>query len=186
MEDDSIVERPRHRNSTSVTVCGVLFILCVLIGLAAQSAWPMVVGAPCWMVAYCIDKQHKRIYRVALEQYRNYNAPLYPEVFDRSPPASLDAVAGESVELYDCNSLTRLGIVQKSDIIAILKSYEDTPELLPKGSNDIPFTQIDFMYFRDCKPEALSESFTQLIEPIVDAKDQIGLTLRWISPRSGG
>jgi hypothetical protein len=164
-------------------VCGVAFILSVLVCLLSQTAWPLVIGAPCWLVAYCIDKHAKRIYDAEFKRYRQHNASQYFDVFSVPPLDDINSVSGNYVELFDLKSFDYLGIVEKSDIIAILDTYQETPEMLPCGSNDIPFSHIDLMYFRDCKPDLLSKSFTNLINSVTDADNRVELTLRWVEPR---
>ena len=183
MEADGSMKRPRHKKSAAISMFGTAFISCIFVCLFADTFWPMVIAIPCWFLAYCIDEFNERAYRKEIERYREGNRSLYPEVFDRDPPSDLESVAGDNIDLYDCITLTRLGTVKKSDIIAILRTYDDTPDLMPQGLNDIPFCHTDRAYFRDCVPDALSNQFTDLVDPIIDADSHVDLTLRWVEPK---
>ena len=182
---DTELERPTHRKSAVVVVCGGVFIACVLVGLFVNSAWPALVAFPCWILAYFIDRENKRSYSLELGRYRDSNARNHPAIFDETPP-QLNSITGRHVDIYDLLTLTRLGRVERSDISAILRTYDDTPNLMPKGQNDIPFSYDDLEYFRDCFPDALSDTFLAAVAPILESDSQAELVLRWVESKDDG
>ncbi|MEM8685647.1 MAG: hypothetical protein AAGF72_19710, partial [Pseudomonadota bacterium] len=136
---------------------------------------------PCWLMVGVIDRRIERSYERALERYREHNADAHPTIFKRSPELDIDD-AGDVLDIYDCESLTFLGRLPKSDILAILSIYEPTPELLPHGSNDIPFCHDELQFIRHCEPSRLSETFSDVVARIIDDDNYASLTLRWVTP----
>ena len=122
-----------------------------------------------------------------MEAYREANKPRYSHIFSKPAPTGLNDVADSTVDIYDCDSYTYLGVVPKRDLQLIIESYADTPDLLPSGDNDIPFSIDELEAIPEIYNKEFSDEFINAMQPIKDSDYLMLLTLRWtVTPQNAG
>ena len=173
-------KRPtRQRSSVAIAFTGI-FAASVVASLYLNAPVPAIVASPCLAVAVLIDRRIEKRFASQSARFRDQNAGKFPDVFSVEPPNNLDNVTSNMLDIYDRLTFSFLGSVTKSDIAAILRIYGDTPELLPNGTNDIPYTSADLECYDDIGDEQLSEEFLRSVRPIFEADPKIDLVIRWV------
>jgi hypothetical protein len=173
------MERPVKTPSTVATVCMVVFILCCLCGILFQTAWIAIPAVPCWLIGYVVQSKGQRKYAHQMELYRNFNAAKYPEVFGNPPPTKLDESHNALLKLFDCESCMFLGTCHRSDVLILLERFQDSPQFLGNGQNDIPIDIDSLEHIIATSPANFSNEFLESVKKPLDLEPTRSLVLRW-------
>ena len=144
-------------------VCLIIFAACVLLTFATDSFWYATIALPCWIIAAVIEARQSRRHTRDVESFRSLNEQKLGHIFSCEPSRGLRNLDDDQLDLYDCVTFTYLGRVPKSDLLLILDSYADMPDLLPNGDNDIPFSIDDYEAIPVIHNQQFSDSFTRVL-----------------------
>lgn len=153
---------------------------CCLVVVITRSFWCFLPAVLCWIVAAVIESKQTRQFSREMKRFRDLNRAKYSHIFSSQAPAGLVGLADDQVHLYDCESCTYLGLIPKQDIQLILQSYAETPELLPNGDNDIPFSMDDLEAIPFIHDQQFSDDFLRVLQPAMDSDYLMELLLRWV------
>jgi hypothetical protein len=170
----------KWQSGGSVTLTGSL-ALCAFAGsigaaLVHNSGIWLIPGVGAWLVGYVSQNRAHRRHQREEDELRRRNALDHPGIFEGPPPAGLEAMPDERLDLFDCGACSYLGTVSKSDIEALLHALAEMPD---RESNDI-FVMPESLEL--AHESRLTDEFTALLNGAFQHRDY--LVLRWM-PRSG-
>jgi hypothetical protein len=169
----------KWQSGGNVTLMGSL-ALCIFAGsigaaLVHNSGIWLIPGLSAWLVGYVSQNLAHRRHLREEDELRRRNALDHSGIFDGPPPADLEAIPDERLDLFDCGACTYLGTVSKSDLQALLHALAEMPD---QESNDIFVMPESLELVNESR---LTNEFTALLNGAFQHRDY--LVLRWV-PRS--
>jgi hypothetical protein len=167
----------KWRGGGHVSLTGELsagaFILCIGLAALQDSGLWVVPALVAWVFGYVSQGRADRRHAAEVAALRERNAANHPGIFDGPPPPDIDAIPGDTLDVYDAGTCTYLGRVAKDDIRVLVERFEEPNE----GPNDIFLLE----EFPDVLPEgSLSPGFTALLQKAFEGRDY--LIVRWMPP----